>query len=115
MGAVTVIVIRRLFSVDKIPKSHDSVFRQGKIRNGRDSRIQNGNGDSLPRIYLLRRRVFGGKKICIKRHDKHLPSFFIKVCQKEIFGKGSAVFLSESIFFLSGAYLFLERKRGESL
>lgn len=44
MCPVTVIIIRRCPSVDKIPEGNNPVFRQNKIRHRGNSRIQKGDG-----------------------------------------------------------------------
>lgn len=86
MGPVTIIVIGAAFSINQIPKSNNSVFRQYKILRRRNSGIKYGDGDS-PSGIDPPRWGFAGKRICFQRHGKHLPSFFIKICRRGIFGK----------------------------
>ena len=47
MGAVTVIVIGFVFSVDQIPKSNDAVFGQNEISDRRNARIQKGDREPV--------------------------------------------------------------------
>jgi hypothetical protein len=67
MCPVTVIIIRRCPSVDKIPEGNNPVFRQNKIRHRGNSRIQKGDGKPFA-------GGFCGKDALHQRHGKHLLS-----------------------------------------
>ena len=67
MCPVTVIIIRRCPSVDKIPEGDNPVFGQNKIRHRGNSRIQKGDGKPFA-------GGFCGKDALHQRHGKHLLS-----------------------------------------
>ena len=64
---MTVIIIRRCPSVDKIPEGKNPVFGQNKIRYRGNSRIQKGDGKPFA-------GGFCGKDALHQRHGKHLLS-----------------------------------------
>lgn len=89
MCAVSVIVIGGGFSVDKIPKGGNAVFRQDEIRRRRNARIQEGDGE--PPVGGV--SCFGCKEPVLVRHCKHLLSYLIKVCRKAFFGNGAHILM----------------------